>query len=225
MPLEGVPPIKKEGKGIPGKKWFSVDKAKKIGLALLGVGLLNSNALNAQDKKTPKERPPIYVSDSSDVRLKAYQDSMLLYKEGVDHVHEHHPNLGKSPSVIPFEKSNSYDGVTYTSGEQWTKEDLERRENHVETTKQLLANEEYWRDTAWIENVTGKTVDEHRKDVEESLIGKDDHNKMLADAIQKNIYPEGLYADNPAHDPAWKKPVQPIVYKPEQKSTSNKKIR
>lgn len=171
------------------------------------------------------------------------KDSLDLYNLNRKHVLGSHPELGKNPSTLPFtDEQLTSDAPTVKA---WVKNDLAKRLKFQdflvsETDKQKKLLSAIDSDPNYFDNPENLARFEHlnarklskdklpeavqklRDDLAFNIADiehKNEHNKILQTAIDKNIIPVGLYND---HDVAFKKPAGVIKEAPNITDTEQK---
>lgn len=159
---------------------------------------------------------PIPVDDLNHPGLKAYNDSLDLYNQGLAHAKLFHPELGENPENKPFIKGEVYDHFPFNNSKDWTKSSYDQREKFIKDTQNfinILKNKREDDTDVWQGMGLGNK-EETIKAYETALYGKPEHEKFLEKSLSTQIYPTGMYND---HDPAFTKPTKVYEYQPKKK--------
>ena len=151
----------------------------KYGMPLFGDG-------GSAAQTTSKKVEPIYTGDPYDKKLKAFQDSSFLHKQGRQY----------NKDVYDFKDDNllyfNPNSFTYKG---WTKEEMNK--NIKEELKDNIVDEKNFTNGGW----NSESIKEQKM-----------FNNIAKKALSTNNMPVGSYSGE-GYFPAFQKPVQPVIYK------------
>ncbi len=156
------------------------DAIAKYGMPLFGDG-------GSAAQTTSKKVEPIYTGDPYDKRIKAFQDSSFLHKQGRQY----------NKDVYDFKDDNllyfTPNSFTYKG---WTKEEMNK--NIKEELKDNIVDEKNFTNGGW----NSESIKEQKM-----------FNNIAKKALSTNNMPVGSYSGE-GYFPAFQKPVQPVIFKP-----------
>lgn len=174
-----------------------------------GANFVDEERVVAQKGATVRQ--PIYTSNPNDPRLRAYNDSLNLYKAY---------QFQKNNSAIPYNQWLQEFGQNYPGGPEALKKEREKNLGKPGTKTSDEKMSRFIPDRPDSDYDPPYSGDNKIINYYKSLVGNDKdfrigkHNSP--DLWHKNIKSVGMYYDG-ADSPIYKKPVQPVIYQQEPK--------
>jgi hypothetical protein len=177
------------GKTWKPRIWESVNTYKSGGTYISGKALATQFGQYPEGGQ-PGKKQPLIVNDKNDPRLKAYNDSLSLYNSGKEY----------NKKTYDFTSDNLLHFQPISEIYKYYKGKISEREK--EYLRNNIVREEHFKNGHWDDK---------------SIKNQKLFNGMAKKALSTNNIPIGNYSGE-GYFPAFKKPVQPVVYQKDKPS-------
>ncbi len=173
----------------------------KLNTAMLALGILAPAIVPAAPKQTESAKDTIFTSNQNDPRLKAFDDSTVLYQAGQNIVNTFQKTRKPGYAFVPEKMTPQDPGIKYvTEGELSALSDYDDKFKKDVTTMDAVQKRTDYQPAGYIEYTDQKAIDD-------MPVVANPFKKYKNDAAE-------VFGFNV---PVFKKPVQPVIYKPEEK--------